>query len=84
MDITATQYLTQTAGSISMASFLSGTGKSIVFGGIIALTGCYRGMAAGSSAESVGQAATSSVVTSIVLVIVADAVFAVLFNIYGI
>ncbi|MGE9290927.1 MAG: ABC transporter permease [Puniceicoccales bacterium] len=84
MDLSATQFLTQTSNSISMASFLSGTGKSIVFGAIIAMTGCFRGMAAGSSAESVGSAATSSVVTSIVLIIIADALFAVLFNIYGI
>ena len=84
MDITATQYLTQTAGTIGAASFFSGIGKSIVFGGIIAMTGCFKGMAAGSSAESVGNAATSAVVTSIVLIIVADALFAILFNIYGI
>ncbi len=84
MDITSTQFLTQTSDSINLSSFLSGTGKSIVFGAIIAMTGCFRGMAAGSSAESVGSAATSAVVTSIVLIIVADALFAVLFNIFGI
>jgi len=84
MDITATQFLTQTANAIDLNSFLSGILKSVVFGAIIAITGCFRGMAAGSSAESVGSAATSAVVTSIVLIIVADALFAVLFNIYGI
>ena len=84
MDISAIQFLTQTASAITGTSFFSGIGKSVVFGGIIAMTGCFRGMAAGSSAESVGNAATSSVVTSIVLIIVADAIFAVLFNIYGI
>ena len=84
MDITAIQFLTQTANAIDLNSFLSGILKSVVFGAIIAITGCFRGMAAGSSAESVGSAATSAVVTSIVLIIVADALFAVLFNIYGI
>jgi len=84
MDITATQFLTQTANSIDSASFFSGIGKSVVFGAIIAITGCFKGMAASSSAESVGNAATSAVVTSIVCIIVADALFAVLFNIYGI
>ena len=83
MDLTAAEYLNRTSGAITTSTFIVGILKSVVFGGIIALTGCHKGMAAGSSAEAVGQAATSAVVTSIVLIIFADAVFAVLFNIYG-
>lgn len=83
MDLTAAEYLNRTSGAITASTFVVGILKSVVFGGIIALTGCYKGMAAGSSAEAVGRAATSAVVTSIVLIILADAVFAVLFNIYG-
>jgi len=83
MDITMSQYLDKTSTSIALSSFLSGTMKSFVFGCIIALTGCFRGMGAGSSAESVGRAATSAVVTSIIWIIIADALFAVLFNLYG-
>lgn len=83
MDLTAAEYLNRTSGAITAGTFVVGIVKSAVFGGIIALTGCYKGMAAGSSAEAVGRAATSAVVTSIVLIILADALFAVLFNIYG-
>jgi len=84
MDVTATAYLRQTAGAIGGTTIFAGIVKSFFFGAIIALTGCYRGLNAGSSAESVGRAATSAVVTSIVWIIVADAVFAVLFFLYGI
>ncbi len=84
MDITPTAYLHQTATSVGGATLFSGIIKSFVFGGIIALTGCYRGLRAGSSAAAVGQAATSAVVTSIIWIIIADALFAIIFNLYGI
>ncbi len=84
MDITATAYLNQASSSIGGATLFGGIVKSFFFGAIIALTGCYKGLAAGSSAESVGRAATSAVVTSIVWIIVADAIFAILFFLYGI
>jgi phospholipid/cholesterol/gamma-HCH transport system permease protein len=58
--------------------------KSVVFGMLIAVAGCLRGLQAERSAAGVGRAATSAVVTSILLLIVADAVFAVLFNVLGI
>jgi len=58
--------------------------KSVVFGMLIAIAGCLRGLQAERSAAGVGRAATSAVVTSILLLIVADAVFAVLFNVLGI
>lgn len=84
MDVTVSQYMHQSADSLNMGSFASGILKSVVFGGIVAIVGCYKGMRAGASAEAVGQAATSSVVTSITCIIIADALFAVLFHIYGI
>lgn len=54
--------------------------KSLVFGWIITLIGCLRGMEADRDAQGVGRAATSAVVTSIFLVIVADTVLTILFN----
>ena len=57
--------------------------KSVIFGMLIAVAGCLRGLQAERSAAGVGRAATSAVVTSILLLIVADAVFAVLFNVLG-
>ena len=64
--------------------FFIGVSKSAVFGVLVALVGCLRGMQSGRSAAAVGLAATSAVVTSIVLIIVVDAIFAVMTNILGI
>ena len=58
-----------------------GLGKSVVFGLIVSLTGCYYGVRCGRSAEAVGEATTKAVVMGIVLVVVADALATVL--LYG-
>ena len=58
--------------------------KSSVFGVLVAIAGCLRGSQCGNSSAAVGQAATSAVVTGIVLVIVADALFTVIFNAIGV
>ena len=58
-----------------------GVSKSVVFGVLVALVGCLRGMQSGRSAEAVGRAATSAVVTSIVLIVVIDGIFAVILNV---
>jgi phospholipid/cholesterol/gamma-HCH transport system permease protein len=58
--------------------------KAVAFGLIVGLAGCLRGLQAERSAAGVGRAATSAVVTSILLLIISDAIFAVLFNALGI
>jgi phospholipid/cholesterol/gamma-HCH transport system permease protein len=63
---------------------LIGVVKAAVFGVIIAVSGCLRGMQCGRSATEVGYAATSAVVTAIVYIVVADGLFAVLTNVLGI
>lgn len=68
---------------VDLSDLLVGVIKSIVFGLIVGLSGCLRGIEAERSASGVGRAATSAVVTAILLIIVADAIFAVLFNILG-
>lgn len=83
LDITFQQYVNQTIGAIDLANFSTGIIKSTVFGVIVAVTGCIRGMQCGDSSASVGLAATSAVVTGITGIIVADAIFAVVFNILG-
>jgi phospholipid/cholesterol/gamma-HCH transport system permease protein len=60
--------------------FLVGMSKAPVFAWIIALTGCLEGMRVTGSAESVGEHTTASVVRSIFLVIVVDALAAILFT----
>jgi len=56
----------------------------LLFGVLIALAGCLRGMQSGSSASAVGDAATEAVVTSIVLIIATDGSLAVICNVLGI
>lgn len=83
-DITLVQYFEQTRGMMHLSHFLLGVFKSVIFGIIIALVGCQRGMECGRSAMAVGYAATSAVVTSIVIIIALDGFFAVITNILGI
>jgi len=84
LDLTVVQYVRETVAAITLTSFAIGIAKSVVFGALIAIAGCLRGIQCGKSSASVGDAATSAVVTGIVLIIGADGLFAVLFNILGI
>lgn len=83
-DFTVSQYFEQSSGMIQLNHFLLGVCKSVVFGIVIALVGCQRGIECGRSAMAVGYAATSAVVTSIVLIITIDGLFAVITNVLGI
>ncbi len=84
LDIGPQQYWDQTASAIGLDDFVVGLVKSSVFGVLVAIAGCLRGSQCGNSSAAVGQAATSAVVTGIVLVIVADAIFTVIFNAIGV
>ncbi len=83
LDLAPSQYLTQTMLAVNLSDVLQGVIKSSVFGVLVALSGCLRGMQCGRSSEAVGAATTSAVVTAIVWIIVADAIFAVVFNAMG-
>jgi phospholipid/cholesterol/gamma-HCH transport system permease protein len=65
------------------STFWVGLIKAPVFALIVATVACHRGFQVGHSAESIGRETTVSVVQSIFLVIVADAVFSVLFQVLG-
>jgi len=65
--------------AVQPSSYWTGLVKAPVFAVIIALVGCYRGFQVGGSSESVGTQTTLSVVQSIFLVIVADALFSIVF-----
>jgi phospholipid/cholesterol/gamma-HCH transport system permease protein len=80
----AAQYYQQTLSAVHLLDFVVGLIKGTVFGILIALAGCLRGMQCGRSASAVGAAATSAVVTGIVWIIVSDAVLTVMYNILGI
>jgi phospholipid/cholesterol/gamma-HCH transport system permease protein len=77
-------YYEQTVNAIHLNHFLVGVIKSIVFGYIVAFCGCIKGMHCGRSAGAVGQATTSAVVTSIVLIVITDAAFTFFFNLIGV
>ena len=63
------------------AALLVGVGKSLVFALIIASIGCFQGLRTQGSADSVGRQTTLSVVQAIFIVIVADALFSIAFNV---
>ena len=73
-------FLDRLEDAIRLSSYLIGIGKAPVFAVIIALVGCYRGFQVTGSAESVGRQTTVSVVQSIFLVIVTDALFSIVFD----
>jgi phospholipid/cholesterol/gamma-HCH transport system permease protein len=79
LDVSYSAYLGQMDEAISLSSYLIGIGKAPVFAVIIALVGCYQGFQVGGSADSVGRQTTVSVVQSIFLVIVTDALFSIVF-----
>jgi len=76
-------YLDTSLHAVDLTSLFGGLFKAATYGVLIALAGCLRGFQSGSSSSAVGDAATSAVVTSIVLVVVACGIFAVIFNILG-
>ena len=84
LDVSSQVYLNRTVESIRLTSFLLGIFKGSFFGGIVALTGCLRGMQCGTNAAAVGVATTSAVVTGITLIIAADGLFAVVCSVLGI
>ena len=63
--------------AVTAGDFVLGIVKAAVFGLIIAAIGCHRGLSTGAGATSVGLSATAAVVSSIVLIVVIDGVFAV-------
>ena len=84
LQIPFSAYWVETQGSIDLTDFRAGMIKATTFGLLIGLAGCLRGLQAERSAAGVGRAATSAVVTGILLVIVADSVYAVVYHILGI
>jgi len=78
------QYIMQVQDAIGLPDVVLSLAKAFVFGTIVAMFGCYRGMNSGTSASSVGEAATTAVVSSLVVIVVADAIFAVVVGVLGI
>ena len=83
LDLGGVEYFVRTSHAIALRDILAGLVMSGVFGTLVAVAGCLRGMECGRSSAAVGWAATSAVVTGIVLIVVADALMTVVFNIVG-
>jgi phospholipid/cholesterol/gamma-HCH transport system permease protein len=83
LDVSPIAYLLRTQEAFTFGDFGIGIAKATVFGALVAVTGCLRGIESGRNAAAVGAAATSAVVSGILAIIVADAIFAVVLNAVG-
>jgi phospholipid/cholesterol/gamma-HCH transport system permease protein len=84
LDVSVNDFLHRIPTALSATSFMIGIGKAPVFALLIAIVGCFEGFSVRGGAEAVGRHTTVSVVHSIFLVIVADAVFSIVFSWLGI
>jgi phospholipid/cholesterol/gamma-HCH transport system permease protein len=80
LGVSYTDFLDRFGDAVKLSALLVGIGKAPVFAAIIAMVGCYQGFNVGNGADSVGNKTTASVVQGIFLIIVADALFSVLFS----
>lgn len=78
------EYVTQAHAAFNMTNLFIGIFKGVIFGYLIALSGCLSGIKAKRSAQAVGMATTKAVVTSIVLIIGANAIIDFILNVLGI
>jgi phospholipid/cholesterol/gamma-HCH transport system permease protein len=83
LDISPMQYFNETKSALDLTQFAAGLIKAGVFGVLVALSGCLRGMQCGRSASAVGEATTSAVVTAIVSIIVSDSILTVIYDRIG-
>lgn len=81
LDVGFAEFIDRFGRELHGASLLIGIGKSVVFALIIATIGAFQGFRTRGSADSVGRQTTLAVVQSIFLVIVADALFSVVFSV---
>jgi phospholipid/cholesterol/gamma-HCH transport system permease protein len=84
LDLNSIEYYAKTRASVHLSDFWVGLFSAAVFGVLVALSGCMRGMQCGRSAAAVGEATTSAVVTSIVSIVVTMAVITVVCNVLNI
>jgi phospholipid/cholesterol/gamma-HCH transport system permease protein len=76
LDLSTAAYMNRSLEALSFTYFAFGMSKALVFGALLAITGCYCGLHAARNAAGVGEATTRAVVASIVGVVVIDALFA--------
>ncbi len=84
LGISVNSFMSGLPGAVPTVNIWLAMGKGVVFGALIALVACHFGLRVQPNTESLGIGTTNSVVTSITAVIIADAIFAVIFSDVGI
>jgi phospholipid/cholesterol/gamma-HCH transport system permease protein len=82
LDLSPPSFFSEMATAVHVSDGVKGLIKATAFGLVVSFAGCLRGIECGRSAQAVGQATTSAVVTSIVLIVLADAFLTVLYFVY--
>jgi phospholipid/cholesterol/gamma-HCH transport system permease protein len=80
LGLSARYFIQKLPDAVPLANYVIGILKGITFGVLIALVSCHFGLRIKANTESLGKGTTTSVVTAITVVILADAVFAIIFN----
>ena len=80
LNLSAQYFIQKLPDAVPLSNYLIGLGKGAVFGMLIALVSCHFGLRIKANTESLGVGTTTSVVTAITVVILADAVFAIVFS----
>jgi len=80
LNLSARYFIEKLPDAVPLANYMIGLGKGVVFGMLIALVSCHFGLRIKPNTESLGRGTTTAVVTAITVVILADAVFAIVFN----
>jgi phospholipid/cholesterol/gamma-HCH transport system permease protein len=84
MGVPLVTYANQVMASVSVTDLLGGLVKAVVLGLLVAAIGCLRGLQTERGASAVGDSATRAVVSGIILIAVADGLFAVVYYYLGI
>jgi phospholipid/cholesterol/gamma-HCH transport system permease protein len=79
-----TTFYHQVQSAVGYGSLTGGLAKSFAFGILVAAIGCLRGLQTGTGARAVGESTTSAVVSGIILIVVADGVFSVVYYYLGV
>ncbi len=83
LNLSPSYFVQRLPDAVPVANYWIGLGKGWVFGILIALVACHFGLRIKPNTESLGQGTTISVVSAITIVILADAVFAIVFSNVG-
>jgi phospholipid/cholesterol/gamma-HCH transport system permease protein len=83
LNLSLRYFIQKLPSAVPIVNYMIGLGKGIVFGMLIAMTACHFGLRIKPNTESLGRLTTTSVVSAITVVIMANAVFAIVFSSVG-